>query len=181
MDSCVDGSIGSWSRTKNDEISMHYDNDRSAETFRHITYAPSYLEAGSCAVGNNLNCSVFRKQNIEDENRFGQMTNLNEMQRSTTNDSTLGIKTTPQNSTGPLLDPRLLQDMQSLESHHTNQRNRSLFPSSSAMDVHQFDASSVQHTIQPVFGREDIRVSSRVSRRNQHADQKCTRSPTGNQ
>lgn len=174
MDTCTDASIGSWTRSKNDEISNTFSADASAEVFKHIVYTPEYLTQGSCEKGNVMNCNVFQSQDIENEPRFGKLTNLNSLQRATTNDTTLGIRTAPATTTGPLLDPRLIQDMSTLESRHTNQRFRSEFPSQSLMDAHQFDATTAP-LLEPPFARDEIRISSRVSRRNTHSDRNCTK------
>ena len=73
---------------------------------------------GSCVAGNTQNCTIFRPMDVEIEPRFGNLTNLNTIQRELTNDKSMGVQTTPDFRTGKLIDPRLIQDMSKLESRY---------------------------------------------------------------
>ena len=87
--------VNGWTRSKNDNISTSYDASRQVELFKYMTYSPSYLQQGSCVSGNVANCTVFKSQDVVEESRIGQLSNLGEIQRSHTNSLALGILTTP--------------------------------------------------------------------------------------
>ena len=165
-----DNTLGSWTRSKNDEPTCENDKSKNAELYRFMTFAPDYLTQGSCVAGNTQNCTTYAAIDVNKESRFGMLTNLNEIQRDTTNDLSMGLKTTPDFSSGKLIDPRLIQDMSILESkfEHTTRVD---IPASSQMNEHQFDEEArYVNTVPDVFARDAIRVSSRVSRRNAYAD-----------
>lgn len=165
-----DNTLGSWTRSKNDEPTCENDKSKNAELYRFMTFAPDYLTQGSCVAGNTQNCTTYAAIDVNKESRFGMLTNLNEIQRDTTNDLSMGLKTTPDFSSGKLIDPRLIQDMSILESkfEHTTRVD---IPASSQMNEHQFDEEARYVNSMPdVFARDAIRVSSRVSRRNTYAE-----------
>jgi hypothetical protein len=165
----TDQTLGSWTRTKNDNITCAYDTSKNDELFRFVTYSTDYLKQGSCAAGNTHNCNVFNNIDVNKESRFGKLTNLNEIQRATTNDRTMGLRTTPNFTTGKLLDPRLLQDMATMEAkleHHT----RLDMPSTSQMNEHHFEERRDPPKLD-LFPRNGIDLSSRVLRRNAFAEQ----------
>uniref|UniRef100_A0A6C0J0E6 Uncharacterized protein n=1 Tax=viral metagenome TaxID=1070528 RepID=A0A6C0J0E6_9ZZZZ len=165
-----DNTLGSWTRTKNDQTTCDNDNYKNTELYSFMTFSPDYLTQGSCVAGNTQNCTSYAAIDVDKESRFGVLTNLNEIQRDTTNDISMGLKTTPDFSSGKLIDPRLIQDMSTLESkfEHTTRLN---IPASSQMNEHQFDEEARYLNSMPdVFARDAIRVSSRVSRRNTYAD-----------
>ena len=165
-----DNTLGSWTRFKNDQPTCENENSKNAELFRFMTFTPEYLAQGSCMAGNTQNCATYAAMDVTKESRFGMLTNLNEIQRDTTNDLSMGLRTTPDFSSGKLIDPRLIQDMSTLESkfEHTT---RVSMPASSQMNEHQFDEEArYVHSMPDVFARDAIRVSSRVSRRNAYAD-----------
>lgn len=167
-----DKTLGSWTRSKNDEITCAYDNSRNEELFKFMTFTPEYLTRGSCVAGNTQNCSIFANIDVDKESRMGILTNLNEIQRNTTNDKTMGIRTSPDFRTGHLIDPRLIQDMNILESKY--QHNTKLdMPSSSLMNEHHIDVDAQKmHPAPDLIHRDAIRVSTRVSRRNAFAEGK---------
>lgn len=165
-----DNTLGSWTRFKNDQPTCENEKSKNAELFRFMTFSPEYLAKGSCTAGNTHNCTTYSAMDIDNESRFGMLTNLNEIQRDTTNDLSMGLRTTPDFSSGKLIDPRLIQDMSTLESRfeHTTRVN---MPASSQMNEHQFDEEARNvNSVPDVFARDAIRVSSRVSRRNAYAD-----------
>ena len=165
-----DNALGSWTRFKNDQPTCENEKSKNAELFRFMTFSPEYLAKGSCTAGNTQNCTTYAAMDIDKESRFGMLTNLNEIQRDTTNDLSMGLRTTPDFSSGKLIDPRLIQDMRTLESkfEHTTRVN---MPASSQMNEHQFDEEArYVNSVPDVFARDAIRVSSRVSRRNAYAD-----------
>ena len=165
-----DNTLGSWTRSKNDQPTCENDKSKNAELYRFMTFAPEYITQGSCVAGNTQNCTTYAAMDVDKESRFGMLTNLNEIQRDTTNDISMGLKTTPDFSSGKLIDPRLIQDMSTLESKfdHTT---RVGMPASSQMNQHQFDEEARYVNSMPdVFARDAIRVSSRVSRRNAYAE-----------
>ena len=166
--------LGSWTRTKNDVSTCDYDASKNEEMYRFVSFSPEYLQAGSCMAGNTQNCNVFQAPDLASEPRIGRLTNLNAIQRSSTNDKALGIMTSPDVSTGPLVDPRLIQDMSILESKY-EYTTRLNMPSSSLVDTHYTDASvfNTYATPEPP-SRSAERVSSRVVRRNVFAE-RCGR------
>jgi hypothetical protein len=169
MEAVSDNTLGSWTRSKNDQPTCENDNSKNTELYRFMTFAPDYLTQGSCVAGNTQNCTTYAAIDIDKESRFGMLTNLNEIQRDTTNDISMGLKTTPDFSSGKLIDPRLIQDMSTLESkfEHTTRLN---MPASSQLNERQFDEEArFLHMTQDMFTRDEIRVSSRVSRRNTYA------------
>lgn len=169
-----DNTLGSWTRFKNDQPTCENEKSKNAELFRFMTFAPEYLAQGSCMSGNTQNCTTYAAMDVDKESRFGMLTNLNEIQRETTNDLSMGLRTTPDFSSGKLIDPRLIQDMSTLESKFQHNTRVSM-PTSSQMDTHQFDEEArYVNNVPDVFARDAIRVSSRVSRRNAYAD-KCKR------
>ena len=165
-----DNTLGSWTRFKNDQPTFENEKSKNTELFRFMTFSPEYLAKGSCTAGNTQNCTTYAAMDIDKESRFGMLTNLNEIQRDTTNDLSMGLRTTPDFSSGKLIDPRLIQDMSTLEAkfEHTTRVN---MPASSQMDKHQFDEHHrFVNIMHDVTARNAIRVSSRVYRRNAHAD-----------
>jgi hypothetical protein len=165
-----DKTLGSWTRSKNDQPTCENDHSKNAELYRFMTFAPEYLIQGSCVAGNTQNCTTYANMDIDKESRLGQLTNLNEIQRETTNDLSMGLKTTPDFSSGRLIDPRLIQDMSILESkfQHTTRLD---IPASSQMNEHQIDEEArYVNSVPDMFSRDAIRVSSRVSRRNAYAE-----------
>ncbi len=165
-----DNTLGSWTRSKNDQPTCDYEKSKNSELYKFMTFSPDYLTQGSCVVGNTQNCATYASMDIDKEFRLGVMTNLNEIQRVTTNDTSMGVKTTPDFSSGRLIDPRLIQDMSILESkfEHTTRLD---MPASSQMNEHQFDEEArYVNVAKDLFPRDAIRVSSRVSRRNAYAD-----------
>lgn len=168
-----DKTLGSWTRSKNDQLSCDYDTSKNSELYRFVTFTPEYLTKGSCVSGNTHNCATYANMNVENEPRLGTLTNLNEIQRDTTNNNSMGLLTSPDVRSGGLIDPRLIQDMSILESkfEHTTRLN---MPSSSLMNDHQFDAVLGDRSLTHPIPRNEIRVSSRVSRRNSFAQQ-CKR------
>lgn len=167
--------LGSWTRSKNDRPTCENETFNNSELYKFMTFAPEYLTQGSCVVGNSQNCTTYASMDIEKESRFGMLTNLNEIQRDTTNDTSMGLQTTPDFSSGRLIDPRLIQDMGILESkfEHTTRVD---MPASSQMNEHQFDEEARNvNTARDLFPRDAIRVSSRVSRRNAYAEAACKR------
>lgn len=172
-----DNTLGSWTRSKNDQPTCENDKSKNAELYRFMTFAPEYLTEGSCVAGNTQNCTTYAGIDVENESRFGMLTNLNEIQRNTTNDISMGLRTTPDFSSGKLIDPRLIQDMSILESkfEHTTRVD---MPASSQMNLHQFGPPEEERSVNSMhdaFARDAIRVSSRVSRRNTYAES-CKRS-----
>ena len=166
-----DNTLGSWTRSKNDQPTCENDNSKNSELYRFMTFAPDYLKEGSCVAGNTQNCATYANMDIGNEPRFGQLTNLNEIQRESTNDTSMGVRTTPNFSSGRLIDPRMIQDMSVLESkvHYTSRLD---IPSTSKIDQHHFDEEARWVSKSPEaekIGRGDIRVSSRVERRNSYA------------
>lgn len=165
-----DNTLGSWTRSKNDQPTCENDKSKNVELYRFMTFAPEYLTKGSCVVGNTNNCTAYANIDIDKESRFGMLTNLNEIQRESTNDLSMGLQTTPDFKSGKLIDPRLIQDMSILESkfEHTTRVD---MPASSQMNAHQFDEEArYVNNVPDVFPRDAIRVSSRVSRRNTYAE-----------
>lgn len=165
-----DKTLGSWTRQKNDKFTCDYDMSKNSELYRFMTFTPAYLAQGSCVSGNMQNCTTYANMDIDKESRFGMLTNLNEIQRDTTNDTSMGLLTTPDFRSGRLIDPRLIQDMSTLESQfeHTTRVD---MPSSSLMNEHQFDEQARNVNRPELVPRDAIRVSSRVLRRNTFADQ----------
>lgn len=172
MEQVTDKSLGSWTRTKNDNPNYQYESLKNAEMFQFITYSPDYLQEGSCVSGNSQNCNVFRPFNVDHESRIGKLTNLNEIQRATTNDTSLGIRTTPDLRSGEMIDPRLIQDMSNLESTFEG-RSRLNIPPTSLMNEHHIDEGLKRLHPDP-FPRNAVRVSTRAVRRNAFAEQ-CDR------
>ena len=165
-----DNTLGSWTRFKNDQPTCENDKSKNEELYRFMTFAPDYLTQGSCVKGNTQNCTTYGAMDVNKESRFGMLTNLNEIQRDTTNDLSMGLKTTPDLSNGKLIDPRLIQDMSILEPkfEHTTRVD---MPASSQMNEHQLDEKArYVNTMPDVFARDAIRVSSRVYRRNKYAE-----------
>ena len=72
--------LGSWTRSKNDQPTCENDNSKNSELYRFMTFAPDYLKEGSCVAGNTQNCATYANMDIGNEPRFGQLTNLNEIQ-----------------------------------------------------------------------------------------------------
>ena len=166
-----DNTLGSWTRSKNDQPTCENDNSKNSELYRFMTFAPDYLKEGSCVAGNTQNCATYSSMDVANEPRFGQLTNLNEIQRESTNDPSMGVRTTPDFSSGRLVDPRLIQDMSVLESK-VQFTSRIDVPSTSQMDKHHFDEEARFMSKPPEaekMGRSEIRVSSRVERRNSYA------------
>lgn len=164
--------LGSWTRSKNDVTACAFDAGKSDEVFKFVTYSPSYLQMGSCVAGNTQNCSVFQAPDLSKEGRLGQLTNLNVIQRSTTNDVSMGLRTSPDFQTGPLVDPRLIQDMSVLESRF-EQHSRVDVPSSSVMNEAFMDDANRRGVYPVPPARAQDLVSTRVSRRNAYASQSC--------
>lgn len=174
MTQVTDKTLGSWTRTRNDASTCDYGASKNEEMFKFMSYSPEYLVAGSCVAGNTQNCSVFQTPDLGSEPRIGWLTNLNAIQRSTTNDKALGMMTSPDFSTGPLVDPRLIQDMSTLESKYQH-TTRLDMPSSSQVDTHYTDRSVFNTFATPEMPpRMAERVSSRVVRRNVFAE-RCKR------
>ena len=171
MDTVSDKTLASWTRPKNDEATCEYHHSQNTDMYKFMTFTPEYLKHNSCITGNTQNCITTHAQNIENESRLGKLTNLNEIQRDSTNDRAMGLRTTPNFMSGNLIDPRMIQDMATLESkfQHTTKLN---IPSSSLMDQHHFDQQKAQSAPE-MLTRESIRVSTRVSRRNAFAKQHC--------
>ena len=166
-----DKTLGSWTRPKNDMVAYDYEESKNFELYKFMTFTPEYLTQGSCVAGNTQNCATYATMDIDKESRLGELTNLNEIQRETTNDKSMGVLTTPDFRSGRLIDPRLIQDMSILESkfEHTTRVD---MPASSLMNDHQFDQDAAHVMNHPaLLPRDEIRVSSRVSRRNQFAAQ----------
>lgn len=170
----MDLTVNSWTRSKNDSLTAAYAASRNSDVFKHITFTPEYLQEGSCLTGNHANCTVFRDAQIEHEQRLGLLTNLNEIQRASTNDTTLGILTTPDFSSGRLIDPRMLDTMSDLEWTATH-ASRVSFPSSSQMNEHHMlhsvhTADTGMAPPPPILMNDELRISSRVTRRNMFAE-----------
>ena len=111
--------VNGWTRAKNDQISTTYDASRQVELFKYIVYSPDYLQEGSCSSGNSANCNVYRSQDIANEPRIGKLSNLNEIQCSFTNAQALGIKTSPDFSSGKPFDDDMFEQHKLLEPIHT--------------------------------------------------------------
>jgi hypothetical protein len=165
-----DNTLGSWTRSKNDQPTCENENSKNSELYKFMTFTPEYLTSGSCVAGNTYNCSTFANMDIDQEFRLGKMTNLKEIQRDTTNDPSMGLKTTPDFSSGPLIDPRLIQDMSILESKFEHTTRVDMPPTSQMNEHHLDEAARFANTVPDLLARDAIRVSSRVSRRNAYAE-----------
>jgi len=171
MELVTDKTLGSWTRSKNDNATCDQDASKNDELFKFMTFTPDYLTQGSCVAGNTQNCTTFGPMNVGNEPRFGELTNLNTIQRELTNDKTMGVRTTPDIRTGKLIDPRLIQDMSTLESRYEH-NTRLDTPASSSMNEHHLDEKARFASTHPVnFTRQETAVSSRVTRRNSFAQQ----------
>eukprot|EP00965_Chrysotila_dentata_P103740 3423991-Pleurochrysis_carterae.AAC.1 len=168
----MDLTVNTWTRSKNDAMASAYCASRNNDVFKHITYAPDYLQQGSCLAGNHANCVVVHEPRPEEEQRLGKLTNLNELQRASTNKSTLGILTTPPVMSGRLVDLRMLDSMSELEWTATH-ASRIDVPASSQMNEHQLlhsvHTSDAARAPPVPLARTDLRVSTRVARRNKYA------------
>ena len=152
-------------RPKNDVLTFQHDEQRNDEHFRHITFQPDYLAAGSCLAGNALNCAVSRALDVDKESRIGTITNLNTVQRDTTTHPVLGLQTTPDLTSGPLVDRRLINDMSILEGRFENNTRLVIPPSSLLNDRYEREPRppALADVVDPRS------VSTRVSRRNSFA------------
>jgi hypothetical protein len=170
-DEVSDKSLGLWTRQKNDKYTFDFDSSKNTELYKFMTFSPEYLSQRSCVSGNTQNCRTYSNMDLEKENRIGVLTNLNEIQRDTTNDKSMGVLTTPDFRSGNLIDPRLIQDMSILESklQHTTRLD---IPSSSVMNQHHLNEDVQNRNYPEQIPRSELHVSSRVSRRNSFA-QKC--------
>lgn len=166
--------VNGWTRAKNDRISTSYDASRHVELFKYIVYSPDYLKEGSCSSGNSANCNVYRPQDIASEPRIGKLSNMNEIQRSLTNNQALGIKTTPDFSTGRPLDNDMLEKQKYMEPVHTYTSRVTDISSDTLMNQRFTDDPRAPQQAPVLFARDAIRMSSRVRRRNEFA-QSCTR------
>ena len=158
--------VNNWTRPRNDSISTSYDTQKNNDVFKYIVYSPEYLQQESCVPGNTFNCNTYQAPDLASEQRIGQLTNLREIQRHTTNNNTLGILTTPDVSSGRLLDSRLINDMSILESK-TRMTNWRPDPSTAMNEHFQEDPRAVQ-TPALLYPRQE---STRVNRRNAFAKQ----------
>lgn len=174
MKEVVDKTLGSWTRPKNDDFTCRYDDSQNQEMFKFMTFTPEYLTQGSCVAGNTQNCATFASMDVAQESRLGTLTNLNELQRESTNDKAMGIMTTPDFSSGQLIDTRLIDTMATLESKFSHNTRLDIPPTSILDQRHLDEASRFPQQHPDLFPRGDVRVSSRVSRRNDFAE-KCKR------
>ena len=131
-----------------------------------MTFSPDYIKEGSCVAGNPMNCAIFASQDISRESRIGKLSNLNENQRSKTNNKSLGIRTSPDFSTGPLVDPRMINDMSILEGTFQQNSRVNMSPGAFAA-VNTSDA--IHRALPPLLNNSDLRQSTRVIRRNEFA------------
>lgn len=167
--------VNGWTRAKNDQISTTYDASRQVELFKYIVYSPDYLQEGSCSSGNSANCNVYRSQDIANEPRIGKLSNLNEMQRSFTNNQALGIKTSPDFSSGKPLNDDMLEKHKFMEPIHTYTSRVTDIAPDSLMNQRFMEDPRAPQQVPMLFDRDEIRISSRVRRRNEFA-QSCPKS-----
>jgi hypothetical protein len=161
--------VNGWTRAKNDHISTSYDASRHLEMFKYITYSPTYLQEGSCLAGNSANCATFRSQDTSIEPRIGKLSNLNEIQRSFTNNQALGILTSPDFSSGKPIDDTMLKDRQMMEPLHTYTSRVTDIDADSIMNQRFMDDHRSPREPPALIPREETRVSTRVVRRNSFA------------
>ena len=166
--------VNGWTRAKNDQISTTYDASRQVELFKYIVYSPEYLQEGSCSSGNNANCNIYRSQDIANEPRIGKITNLNEIQRSLTNNHALGIKTSPDFSSGKPLDDDMLEKHRIMEPMYTYTSRVTDISADTQMNKRFMEDPRAPQYVPVLFESDEIRVSSRVQRRNEFA-QSCPR------
>lgn len=155
--------FGTWTRPGNDCNAAAYEDNVNAEHYRYMLYTPAHRDQDAAGARG----ATVGARDWSTEPRLGQPTNLNVIQRSTTNNRAFGVLTSADTSSGPRLDTRLLTDMDSLEASR-EQRCRWL-PASSMQNEHGLTAP-VGPLFAPAFERTD-EVATRVSRRNEFS--KC--------
>lgn len=160
--------VNGWTRTKNDQISTSYDASRQVEMFKHIVYSPEYLQEGSCLSGNSANCHTYSAQDISKESRIGKLSNLNEIQRSFTIHQALGIRTSPDFSSGGLLYDNENVSKFPEPLHTYTSRVLDVKPDS-IMNQRFMEDSRAPVMPPEFFDRNEIQISSRVKRRNNAA------------
>jgi hypothetical protein len=161
--------VNGWTRPRNDAASTTYAAGVQRGLFKHIVYSPAYLEQGSCVAGNSANCSVYQAPDLAEEKRIGELTNKKDIGRVGTNKPALGVLTSPDMTSGDLIDPRLINDMAILESAQSYRGRTCAMQPTSIIDRHHLDDPRAAAPPTPVFARDAIRVSSRVQARQQCA------------
>ena len=155
--------LGAWTRSKNDENTADYEENVNAQHFRYTTHSRAHRDLQT----NQVRGVATGTTDWSTEPRLGQMTNLNQIQRATTNDRAFGILTTGTAVSGPLLDPRLLDSLDSLEPGQDLACK--FMPASSLLNEHVL--SDTTGALRAPVSLEQ--QSTRVSRRNQVS--KCTK------
>ena len=168
------GSVNGWTRARNDEVSTSYAAGVQQGLFKHIVYSPAYLQQGSCHAGNASNCNVYQAPDLGTEPRIGIISNRKEIMRSVTNKNGMGVLTSPDMTTGPLIDPRMLADLAIMESASSYRSRSEAIESTSAMDQHHLEDHRALQPVVPVFARDEVRVSTRAVAR-----QQCARTSSG--